>query len=251
MKSILFLGEAGSGKTHALNQLVGILPPLLPPGTQLEIINDRHLFEDEVRQETAHLQGNKRVGEHSTGYYDDHENLTGFFVHDNEFNRRTMRRLLRTMSDVLMDPQRLIIAEVGLGINNNSQGSDPFRWGLVDRLKAAHDVDRAFSAVTDLIILETPYQLRLERQLARPDKTPEEAFRTYSGEGGLPSNYKDILTELEFTFIGVPNITMEPDIFNRQLLEAISAIRPELVNSGDIPRRQEGQPYGYLKRKEG
>lgn len=229
MKSILFIGEAGSGKTHALNEIIRILPPLLPPYTQLEIINDRHLFEDEVYQETARLQGNKRIGKHGTGYYDEQGNLTGFFVHDNEFNRRATKRLLSTMRGVLENPQRLIIAEIGVGINNSPQGSDPFRWTLIDRLETALQVGIPFSAVTDLIILETPYQLRFERQQTRPDKTPEEAFRNYSGEGGLPPNFQEILRCYDCRFTVIDNQGNNSELFKRQIVEAVFTLRPGLL----------------------
>ncbi len=240
MKSLLLIGEAGSGKTHALKFLIPYLSQELK-GLNIKKVNDRNLFEEEVIVETRSLAGPKRIGIHSTGYYNESGNLISFFVHDNELNRRVMRRLIDHMSKAINDSQSLLIAEVGVGTNNNPIGEDPFRWSLEDRISIGQEIGIPFNTVADLIVITTPYELRYQRQLLRPDKTPEEAFSTYSGEGGLPTNFEEIITSNGFNYRVVENTTNEESAFHIELVNKIYELRPEFKSFEGNKISPEGQ----------
>ncbi len=229
MKSITLIGEAGCGKTEALSQLIPLLKNKLPHLT-VEPLNDRKIYEIEVKKETAHLSGEKRIGPHSTGYYNEAGELTAFFVPDNEINRRVIRLLVSILDEVKNDPNRLLIVELGIGINKLAdQSSDPYRWGLTDRLADARASGKALGEVSDIIVIAAPYHIRWERQQRRPDRTPEEAFTNYSGDGGLPENFTELLYTHGCNFSVIDNCHSDTELFGRQLVEAVVTIQPTLL----------------------
>jgi len=196
----------------------------------VEPLNDRNLYEIEVKKETAHLSGEKRIGPHSTGYYNEAGELTAFFVPDNEINRRIMKLLVSILDEVKNDPNRLLIVELGIGINKLAdQSRDPYRWGLTDRLADAHASGKSLGEVSDVIVIAAPYHIRWERQQHRPDKTPEEAFTNYSGDGGLPESFPNFLRAHGCNFSVINNHHNDTELFGQQLVEAVMNIQPTLL----------------------
>lgn len=229
MKSITLMGEAGSGKTQALKLLVPFLQKQLPH-LSVQPLNDRLLYEEEVKKETAHLTGEKRTGSHSVGYYNEQGELTGFFVPDNEINRRVMRRLVDTLTNTQKDPNVLLTVELGIGINRlASVSEDPYRWTLHDRLTDAKLSGKPLGAVTDVILITAPHSIRWERQQRRPDKTPEEVFSNYSGEGGVPENFRKLLFAHECNFVVIDNQGDDTKLFQGQLVDAMREMQPHLL----------------------
>ncbi len=237
MKSITVIGEAGSGKTEALAYLVPLFQQQ-HPFVQIEPLNDRFIFEEEVKKETSHLSGNKRESPHCVGYYDEHGELQNFFVYNNEINRRVMRRMMNILDKTNQNPNHLFIVELGIGVNMLAHSmKDPFRWTLNDRLSDAASSGQSLGTVSDIIIITSPYDIRWERQQSRPDKVPEEAFTHYSAEGGLPENYQELLSAYGCNFTVIHNNHNDSQRFHQQLVDAVNLLRPNLLE-GKTPSRE-------------